>query len=110
MGADRPPLCLGWGPLTAPPGWLITLLGALGGRILPSTQPLLPPSLLPPHPAAVGAAVGHRPGAAVPAPGHPAGSGDGEGPGRDLLPLLPQGEQPRGDTHTHTPWEGHSLG
>lgn len=29
------------------PGWLITLLGALGGRILPSAQPLLPPSPLP---------------------------------------------------------------
>lgn len=68
-----------------------------GSRILPGTQSLLPP-------AAVGAAVGHRPGAAVPAPGYPSGRGDREGPGRDLLPLLPQGEQPRGG-----PWD-HSLG
>lgn len=87
---------LGEPPLT-PPSSLKPCLNwaSPGSRILPSTQSLLPP-------AAVGAAVGHRPGAAVPAPGHPSGRGDREGPGRDLLPLLPQGEQPRGGLWDHS--------
>lgn len=71
--------------------------GPPGGWVLPSTPS--PCCLSPSCPAAaVGAAVGHCPGAAVPAPCHPSGRGDREGPGRDLLPLLPQGEQPWGVT------------